>query len=190
MWLSSCARDEETTTRWRTYSTSTTSKSRTTPPPTERAKRSVGRKTHTVDVNTCLNIGSPSVSAAIIAIQNYTLWFAGARSAGFFSLLENPDLEKLLGSLLTPHTITYSAPFSRPVGAFAGRIVVAGTCWCLVDVCTQMVSSHSGADCKCETDSLPEYCGCVVFIIETLLSSSFTLLSWCMCVWVFFSAFW
>lgn len=41
MWLSLFAREEETTMRWRTYLTSTASRSRTTQPLTERPKRSV-----------------------------------------------------------------------------------------------------------------------------------------------------
>lgn len=40
-WLRSFAKGEETTTRWKTFWISTASKSQTTPPQTERAKRSV-----------------------------------------------------------------------------------------------------------------------------------------------------
>ena len=51
-WPSSFARDEETTTRWRTSSTSTTSRSPTTPRLTRRGKRSVPLQNHRVCMKT------------------------------------------------------------------------------------------------------------------------------------------
>lgn len=51
MWLSLFAREEATTMRWRTYLTSTTSRSQTTPPLTERAKRSVSWKFTSIHMN-------------------------------------------------------------------------------------------------------------------------------------------
>lgn len=45
-WLRSFAKGEETTTRWKTFWISTASKSQTTPPQTERAKRSVSCHLH------------------------------------------------------------------------------------------------------------------------------------------------